>query len=215
MLLDPRATKGYQKECRFRIFSLTSPSNFSASKSISSSSISICNGSTGSSLTAAGSAGGDFDRDGPATGMESLGGGVVDLDGAVGVGTGMGVTEDVRIEAGSGTGTGIGAAIVGIDDVVGPALLSRYPCTSELSACSEMACKLATIRSVTSAAGSVVKSNEARNDADAALAPSSSLTRFDSGGSGPEPAEGGRFREASRAALRCFSSNAALSIRKV
>ena len=82
--------------------------------------MSICSGSTGSSLTAAASPGGDFDRDGPATGAGSVGG-VVDFEGAVG-GAGIGVPDGVRVN----TGSGVGAATSGEGAVAAPPLLSRY-----------------------------------------------------------------------------------------
>lgn len=64
----------------------------------------------------------------------------------------------------------------------------------------------------------MVKSKEARKDAeDEAATSSSNLSLLESGVPGTAAAEGGRFREASAAAaaLRCFSSAAALSIRVV
>ncbi len=157
----------------------------------------------------AGSPGGDFDRDGPATGTDSVGG--VDEEVIAG-GAGTGVVDGVLAELGSGVGVATSAE----GAVAGPFLFSRYDCTNPVSADSEYACRLATMRSVTRAAERVVKSNDARNDAeDGMAAPSSSFARFVSGGSGIGVVEGGRFREASDAAFarRCFSSAAAFSIR--
>lgn len=155
-------------------------------------------------------AGGDFDRDGPATGADS-GGGVDEDVAAGGAGAGAGVVDGVRAELGSGVGVGTSAE----GAAAAPPLFSRYVCTKAVSADSEYACKLATMRSVTRAAERVVKSNDARNDAEGIVAPSSNFARFVSGGSGIGVAEGGLFREASDAAFarRCFSSAAAFSIR--
>ena len=101
-----------------------------------------------------------------------------------------------------------------------PSLLCLYAWTRSRRVGSVNACRLATIRSVTSAIGNVVKSNEARNAVELAAALSTStLRRLASvGWSATGPVGKGRFLTASAAvaataALRAFSSADALSIR--
>ena len=156
------------------IMTHTSRLSLSGSYSISSSSMSILRGSTGSCFTTTGAGGGgeaDFGlRSRSARGSEG------GTRGAVGGGVEVGCSTGVALEgpAGGGVGERPGIALVTV------AFLCRYACTRPMSAFSVNACKFATIKSVTRVAGRALKSKPAGAAGGTSC---SSLTRFASGGS--------------------------------